>query len=81
MHALNVSAKFMQRGQTPFSFTSGITTISVLVWYKCPYLHTPNVHTHFGTNVQNDNNSTYLTLSVLKIVNPKGKSPMCQGFR
>lgn len=62
-------------GTKPLSSTSGITTTKWCVWYKCFYLHSLNL----GTNVQNAKNSTYLTLSVLEILNPKGKRDL-SGF-
>lgn len=60
-------------GTKPFLSPLSSPQPNECVLYKCSYLHSLNVHNNFGTNAQNDKNSAFLTLSVLQIINPKGK--------
>ena len=76
MHALHVSAEFMQREPKPRLSPLASPQPNECLRYKCPYLRSLNVHTNFGTKLQNDKESTFLTLSVLQILNPKGKGDL-----
>lgn len=67
MHAVYASAKFTQRKPKPaFHLSCHHNQI-------CPYLHSLNVRIHFGINIENCKHSTFLPLSRLKILNPKGR--------
>ena len=71
--ALYISAKFMQREPKGFLAPRASPQPNECLWYKFPSLHSLDVQMNFGNNVQNDKNSTFVTLSGLKILNPKGK--------
>ena len=80
MHALYISAEFLQREPNPRLSPLAAPQPKECLWPRCPHLHSLKVQIHFGTNAQNGKESTSLKLSVLKILNPKGKGDL-PGFQ
>lgn len=73
LHAVYTSAKFMQRESKAFLSPLASPHPKECIWYKYPCLYSLNVQINLGSNIQNYKNSTFLTLSGLKILNPKIK--------
>ena len=76
MHALCISAELLQREPNPRLSPLASPQPKEWLWHRCPYLHSLQLQINFGTNAQNGKESTSLHLSVLKILNPKGKGDL-----
>lgn len=73
LHAFYILAKFMLREQKLSLSSLASPQPNDCLWYKCPYSCSLKVHTNFGTNLKNYNNSTSLNLLVFQLLNLKEK--------